>query len=292
MPLTFDHLVLASRDLTAQAQIYASLGFQVGSRNQHPWGTQNHIIQLDGTFLELIGVAPGATMTSVHPAPRQFSFGGFIGAYLAHTQGMAMLALNTRDARSDAARFNAMGIGDFEPFHFSRSAQRADGSLREVAFTLAFAESALIEQAAFFTCQHHNPENFWATNAQIHPNSARKLNGVVMVAENPADHAEFLAHFTGQHHMLSTSMGLEIDLAGGKIEVLTPLAAQFRYGSAVAVAPDAKPHFCAFRVGVASMEQALACLQASAITALELGGRLMVPAKTALGVAVAFEPLA
>ena len=289
MPLSFDHLVLASLDLTAQAQIYANLGFQVGSRNQHPWGTQNHIIQLDGTFLELIGVAPGATMPGLHPAPRQFSFGGFIGTYLAHSQGLAMLVLNTQDARGDAARFKALGIGDFEPFHFSRAAQRPDGSLKEVAFTLAFAESALIEDAGFFTCQHHNPENFWAAAAQIHPNSASKLTGAVMVAENPAEHAEFLAHFTGQRQMLSTSMGLEIELGEGKIEVLTPLAAQFRYGSAFEVAPDAKPHFCAFRVGVGSMAQARACLQASGVAALEFGGRLIVPDTAALGVAVVFE---
>jgi catechol 2,3-dioxygenase-like lactoylglutathione lyase family enzyme len=54
-----DHIVHAVRDLDAAAGLYRRLGFQVGSRNRHPrtWGTQNHIVQLPGTFIELLSVA-------------------------------------------------------------------------------------------------------------------------------------------------------------------------------------------------------------------------------------------
>ena len=54
-----DHIVHAVRDLDAAAGLYRRLGFQVGSRNRHPraWGTQNHIVQLPGTFIELLTVA-------------------------------------------------------------------------------------------------------------------------------------------------------------------------------------------------------------------------------------------
>ena len=56
MPRALDHLVIPAHNLTAQADFYRRLGFQVGSRNRHPWGTENHIVQFDGQFLELIGL--------------------------------------------------------------------------------------------------------------------------------------------------------------------------------------------------------------------------------------------
>ena len=52
-----DHIVHAVRDLDAAADLYRRLGFTVGARNKHPWGTHNHIIQLSGFFIELLTFA-------------------------------------------------------------------------------------------------------------------------------------------------------------------------------------------------------------------------------------------
>ena len=52
-----DHIVHAVRDLDAAAELYRRLGFTVGARNKHPWGTHNHIVQLPGFFIELLTVA-------------------------------------------------------------------------------------------------------------------------------------------------------------------------------------------------------------------------------------------
>ena len=287
MPQAFDHIVLASRDLAAQAKLYQALGFETGPQNRHDWGTLNRIIQLQGNFLELIGIAPGARLPPATPAPRQFSFGGFIGQYLTHREGFAMLAMASSDAKADARRFEAAGIGAFDPFHFGRKGTGPDGLAREVSFTLAFAHSPLIKEAGFFTCQHRQPENFWSPAAQTHPNTAQKLAGVVMTAEYPADHAEFLGHFLEQREMLSTSMGLEIDVPGGKAEVLTPLAARFRYG----IQAGAEPSLAAMRIAVADMDAMRACLAAGGIMALEKDHRTIVPAALTRGATIIFEPL-
>lgn len=45
MPRGLDHIVHAVRDLDAAAALYKSLGFTVGARNRHPWGTHNYIVQ-------------------------------------------------------------------------------------------------------------------------------------------------------------------------------------------------------------------------------------------------------
>ena len=81
MPRAIDHLVIAAHDLAAQAAFYRRLGFQVGARNRHPWGTENHIIQFDGAFLELIGLGDNFVAPSV--APGAFSFPDFVGRFLA-----------------------------------------------------------------------------------------------------------------------------------------------------------------------------------------------------------------
>jgi catechol 2,3-dioxygenase-like lactoylglutathione lyase family enzyme len=41
-----DHVVHAVRDLDAAAELYRRLGFTVGARNRHAWGTHNHLVQL------------------------------------------------------------------------------------------------------------------------------------------------------------------------------------------------------------------------------------------------------
>jgi Glyoxalase-like domain len=56
MTRAIDHLVVASREPDAQAALYRRLGFQVGARNRHPWGTENHIVQFENSFLELISL--------------------------------------------------------------------------------------------------------------------------------------------------------------------------------------------------------------------------------------------
>jgi catechol 2,3-dioxygenase-like lactoylglutathione lyase family enzyme len=52
-----DHIVHAVRDLDAAAALYRDLGFTVGARNKHPWGTHNHIVQFPGFFIEILTLA-------------------------------------------------------------------------------------------------------------------------------------------------------------------------------------------------------------------------------------------
>ena len=52
-----DHIVHAVRDLDAAAEFYRRLGFSVGARNKHAWGTENHLVQLPGFFIEILTVA-------------------------------------------------------------------------------------------------------------------------------------------------------------------------------------------------------------------------------------------
>jgi catechol 2,3-dioxygenase-like lactoylglutathione lyase family enzyme len=121
MSRPLDHLVLAVHDLDAAGAFYQRLGFLVGARNRHPWGTENRIVQFDGAFLELITVGEGADIV-----PHQhgvFSFGAFVHDYLSAREGFAMLVLASSDALADKAAFDKAGIGGFAPFDFARKAK-------------------------------------------------------------------------------------------------------------------------------------------------------------------------
>src|SRR5216684_3078479 len=143
-----DHIVHAVRDLDAAVDLYRRLGFQVGARNRHPraWGTQNHIVQLPGTYIELLALADTTDMAP--HAPRLFSFGAFNRDFLKRQQGLSMLVLEGRGA-PDAEAFRAAGIADFELYEFEREGRAPDGSAIKLAFALAFASDPLAPEIGF-----------------------------------------------------------------------------------------------------------------------------------------------
>jgi hypothetical protein len=289
MPRAIDHVVHASRDLGSQAAFYQRLGFNVGARNHHPWGTENHIVQFPDHFLELIGRGPGFK-APVDLDPHVFSFAGFVTQELERHEGVSMLALQTKDAAATRAEFKAAGVGDFEPFHFERKGRKADGSESHVAFTLAFAHSKLLPHLGIFACQHHHPEDFFAPEWQVHPNGAVGVAGVVMVAENPSAHAEFLSAVTGQREMLATSMGIDLEVADEQsIEVLSKAAFVHRFGQSALGRDDAEPRVAACRIAVRDLSVVAEILQDNEIPVERVGQRLVVPPTAAFGVALAFE---
>ncbi|RUM06181.1 VOC family protein [Rhizobium chutanense] len=191
-----DHIVLAVHDLEAAAEFYGHLGFQVGARNRHPWGTENRLVQFHSSFIELITLGEDRKVIPPHE-PGRFSFGAFVRDYLASAQGFAMFVLDSPNATADAKAFAQKGIGSFEPFFFERKGRRPDGSEIHVAFSLAFAMDARIPNACFFVCQQHFPENFWNPEFQKHANGAANIVGATLATEDPAGPAAFLAAFTG-----------------------------------------------------------------------------------------------
>jgi hypothetical protein len=289
MPRAIDHVVHASRDLAAQADFYRRLGFNLGARNHHPWGTENHIIQFSDHFLELIGRGPGFK-APIDLDPHVFSFAGFVTEELARHEGISMLALQCKDAQATRAEFKAAGAGDFEPFHFDRKGRKADGSESHVAFTLAFAHSKAMPHVGFFACQHHHPEDFFAPEWQVHPNGAVGVAGVVLLAENPTEHAGFLTAVTGQRETLATPMGIDLEVADEQsIEVLTSAAFVQRFGLSALGRGDGEPRIAACRIAVRDIAVVEEIFEDNEIPAERVGQRLVVPPSAAFGAALAFE---
>src|SRR6478736_7744923 len=106
-----DHIVHAVRDLDAAAALYRGLGFTVGARNKHPWGTHNHIVQFPGFFIELLTLAEPEKLGS-----DGFSvlFGAYNRDFLKADEGFSLLILESRDAVADEKEFRAAVIAGSE----------------------------------------------------------------------------------------------------------------------------------------------------------------------------------
>ena len=281
-----DHLVHAVRDLDAAGELYGRLGFTVGARNRHPWGTHNRIVQLPGFFIELLAIGEPDNIAAA--APGTFSFGAFTREFLARGEGLAMLVLEGHDAAGDAEAFRRAGIGDFAPFRFEREGRKPDGRTVKLGFSLAFARDPRAPDTCFFTCQQHYPENFWDPAFQRHANGASGIAAIVLAAENPTDHHIFLSAFSGVRDLHATSTGVTVETPRGAIQAMDPAAFRLHYGVAP---PDvsAGARLAAAKFAVRDVAATRALLDKSGIAAAEHMGRLVVGPDRALGATLVFE---
>ena len=276
MPRAIDHVVLAVPDLAAAAATYRALGFTVGTRNRHPWGTENHVVQLDGAFLELIGLAEDyAAPAPYHPAAR---FAAEVEAAVKRGGGFACLALRTEVAAAEAKRLSAGGLGSGRMLHFGRTAETPDGRQRELSFTLAFVDEPALPEAGFFFCQHGRPEHFWSAAAQVHANGALSLNAVTLCHDTPSAHAAVIARICDAAEA-GPAGTTAIPTLGGRIDLATPR----ELDGAIA------GRFAAFGVAVASLEDVSRLLDQARIPYRGRPGSIVVPAASAFGVAIVFE---
>lgn len=282
--LGLDHVVHAVRDLDAAAHLYRRLGFTVGARNRHPWGTHNVLIQLPGFFVEALTVAEPEKL-----GDDGFSrlFGRYNQSFLERSEGPSLLIRESRDAVADAAAFAARGIAVGEAMRFERDGKRPDGHAVRVGFSLAFAEDRAAPWIHFATCQQHHPENFWNPDFQHHANSATGIAGVVMVAERPESHRDFLAAFT-ERDVQTVDAGLAVETARGTIAVMTPAAFSSAYG-VTSPAVDAGARLAALRFAVTDIAAAEDALAAGEVEAQIESDRLVIDPGTAMGATVVFE---
>jgi catechol 2,3-dioxygenase-like lactoylglutathione lyase family enzyme len=284
MPRGLDHIVHAVRDLDAAADLYRRLGFTVGARNRHPWGTHNHIVQFPGFFIELLTLAEPDKLGS-----DGFStlFGAYNRDFILSGEGLSVLILESKDAHADESDFRAAGILTAPTMRFEREGKRPDGAPVKVAFSLTFTNDKGSPDIRFVTCQHHYPENFWNPGFQRHANGTVGIVGIVAVAQRPADHAHFFETFAGGPSTASDD-GFAIATPRGRIDMLTPAAFTRRFG---VKAPDvsASPRLAALRFSVADMSVLEAIPEQAGIAGVSAGNPTVVGSGDAMGAVLIFE---
>jgi catechol 2,3-dioxygenase-like lactoylglutathione lyase family enzyme len=280
-----DHIVHAVRDLDAAAELYRRLGFMVGARNRHPWGTHNHIVQFPGFFIEILTVAEPEKL-----GDDGFSrmFGDFNRRFLENHEGFSLLILESKDAAADERAFAASKIAASPVMRFERQGKQPDGTPVTVAFSLAFARDLLAPDIGFAVCEQHFPESFWNESFQQHANGTARVAGAVMVADNPSDHHIFLSAFTGERDLQSTSAGITVTTPRGEVQVMTP-ASYADHFNVEAPSIDKSARLAALRLICPDLSIVESSLSAGRIEAKTHMGRLIVPPGVAHGAAIVFE---
>jgi hypothetical protein len=285
-----DHVAHAVRDLDAAARFYENLGFTVGARNQHPWGTCNRIVQMPGFFIELVSVADVETIERSWPDSIGALFGRLIRSRLIQREGFAVLMLESTNAAADETDFKAHGIGRGMAQQFTREATLPDGESVTVGFALAFARDELSPHAGFAASQQLNPDAFWNAAFQKHRNGAIAVSGVVMTAENPSDHHIFLEAFTGDRAPRSTSLGLKAETPRGDVEIVEAPFFRDAYGQEPIVDGEGLT-IAALRIATADIEGMQTLVQQAGIPALRRKTGLVISAENAFGATLVFEPV-
>jgi len=282
-----DHIVLCVNDLELSAAFYRQLGFTTTPRARHPWGTDNCLIQLTGSFIELLAVSRPSLISAA--GPRTFSFGAFNQKFLTHREGMSMLVFESKDAEADREEFIARGLPPSDKFYFERQAKLPDGSQVPVAFSMAFATDPRMPVAAFFCCQQHAPQYFWKTEYQSHANGTYKILEMIMVAESPESFSGFFSNLQDPDSVAIEGSELIIHTPRGTISVLTPAEAGRRYGTMDLANLPESPHFLGFSVQTSDLDLVAGHLRKNRIP-YEISNQLIrVHPKDAFGVLIEFR---
>jgi hypothetical protein len=280
-----DHLVLCVRSLDAALAAYARLGFTLTPTAQHPWGTANRLVQLQGNFIELLTVADASKMA---PAGRgEFAFGLTNKAFLERREGFSMLVFASGDARRDQAEFAASGLQTYAPFDFSRKAKLPDGQEVTVGFTLSFVTDPRMPEAAFFVCQQTAPQHFWKPDYQRHANGALAVSEAIMLADEPAALAELYGKLQGTDAVASAPGQLTVTTARGRVIVLDRHRATERFGDALPRGPQS-PHFIGYRVAVSDLVHTKTLLDKAGVAYHTNAGALQIPAADAFNTLIEF----
>lgn len=285
MPRGIDHLVLCVNDLKKARAAYETLGFTMTPQAQHPFGTGNTIVQLDGCFLEVLGVTRPEDITE--PSGDTFSFAAFNRDFLTSREGMSMLVLDSTDAAADRAAFLDSGLHVYAPFDFQRQAKMPSGDEVTVGFSLTFVGDPSLSEMGFFTCRQWRPDLFWKPEYQRHANGAKSIAEVFVIAPDPDAATAFLSAFANAP-ILRTAPGIcAVTSTRGTLFVFTPEAFAARFPGAVSPARSSAAYFAGFALSVAE-PQATRSLWADRGIPFRIGeNEAWLPPETGLGCVIA-----
>jgi catechol 2,3-dioxygenase-like lactoylglutathione lyase family enzyme len=269
-----DHVVIVVRDLQRAANTYARLGFTLTPRGEHTLGSQNHCIMFGEDYVELLGVP------KPHPALDHYR------EFLLRGEGLAALALATKDMVKAGAELAACGIATGPPLEFSRPVWHRDGD-EAARFGILQLPLAVTPGARAFVCQHFTPELVWQPQWQAHAVGARGIAAIAVAVEDVEAAASDYARLFAEKPQ-RTQEGLLIN-TGTAPMALCARGDLGRRLAGVGLPARARPVAAALFVRVADREQAARTLKRNGIDAVKLNdGALGVSAQQAHGVALVF----
>ena len=180
-----DHVVVMVDGIDAAEAAYTRLGFQVQPRGFHKkLGTANHLMIFDTDYFEILGIVED---TEFNAERREWLKAG---------GGLANVALATDGADLAFEAFKAAGLNPDEPLSFDRAVE-IDGKTELAKFRTVRVPKTNMPVVGFFVCDHITPQFVYRPEWAKHPNGARGILGVTVIAEQPAKWAPELEKYFG-----------------------------------------------------------------------------------------------
>jgi hypothetical protein len=227
-----DHLIVMVGDLDRSERTWQALGFHTTPRGFHQTGgTANHLIMLDRTYIELLGLVDPSVASPYR-------------ATMEDNPGLSGLAL--RGSAAETYRFwSAQGLEPSPPESLARGVEI--GGRAEVArFGLTRLQRSRELPFLLFCCDQLTPQFVWQADAPTHPNGARSLTELVIVVDDAQTQTAF-ERLTG-HRTSDIAGDSSLALGECRITFLSPGAFLRRFGSEAGFRIGARPTLAAFVV--------------------------------------------
>ncbi len=270
-----DHVVVMVDGIDAAEAAYTRLGFQVQPRGFHKkLGTANHLMIFDTDYFEILGIVED---TEFNAERREWLKAG---------GGLANVALATDGADLAFEAFKAAGLNPDEPLSFDRAVE-IDGKTEQAKFRTVRVPKTNMPVVGFFVCDHLTPQFVYRPEWAKHPNGARGILGVTVIAEQPTKWAPELEKYFGEGSTKREGEGLVANTGTQPIHYLSRKDYLARYPGVTPVRPGDHPALLSVRVENLAACEAL--LQKNGVKLLKPdSGRLIVPPSEAAHLTLEF----
>lgn len=270
-----DHVVVMVDGIDAAERQYERLGFQVQPRGFHTkLGTANHLMIFDRDYFEILGI--------VEPT----EFNAERRKWLKAGGGLANVALATDGADLAFDAFKAAGLNPDAPLFFDRAVE-IDGRTEKAAFRTVRIPKTNMPVVGFFVCEHITPQFVYRGEWAKHPNGARGIAGVTVIAEQPAKWTGELQKYFGAGSVTREGDGIVANTGTQPIRYLTRQAYSVRYPGITPVRPGNHPALLSLRVD--SLAACEALLATNGVKTLKPDpARLLVPPSEAAHLTIEF----
>jgi Glyoxalase-like domain len=270
-----DHVVVVVDGIDTAEAAYKRLGFQVQPRGFHrKLGTANHLMIFDTDYFEILGLVED---TEFNAERRE---------WLKQGGGLANVALATDGADLAFDAFKQAGLQPDAPLFFDRAVEVA-GKIEHAQFRTVRIPKTHMPVVGFFVCEHLTPQFVYRGEWAKHPNGARGILGVTVIAERPKQWIPELEKYFGPGSVTREGEGLVVDTGTQPVRYLDRKGYTARYPGVTPVRPGDHPALLSLRVDSLSACEALLRQNGVAFVRPD-AGRLIVPPGQAADLTIEF----
>lgn len=281
---SINHVGIVARDLVATTARYEALGFTLTPFSPHSgaWksgepvkrlGSGNRCVMFGRNYLEIL-----ANEDPAAPSPR-------LEGYLAHHQGGHIICFNSENLSSVESRILSKGLGTSGVLPLQREIATPEGERTAKFERVQFAPDESPEgyiQAA----RHLTPEYIYQPRYTTHANGCTELSSAIVVVDDLERFCERYAVYLGARPQRD----------GGEATFQFSLCSRLTLVDAVTAVKQLPgtlfpplPGIAAVGFRCPDVPRQVQRLREQRIAFAQSGGRLVVPAEEASGIAIVFE---